>query len=107
MNRNHADNWRSSEKLFRSAIEDYNQTIKCCGVGSYHQNDAVEMNIETSIITARTLLLHKKIYCLESMTIILWTYALKAFAEKLNKIKVDGDGVTHMMNFQAQQQTLL
>ena len=33
------------------------------------------------------------------MTIMLWTYALKAFAEKLNKIKVDGDGVTHMMNF--------
>ena len=30
---------------------------------------------------------------------MLWTYALKYFSEKLNELKVDGDGITPMEKF--------
>ena len=38
----HADNGRFSEQPFRSAIEDANQTIIFCGVGSHHKNEIFE-----------------------------------------------------------------
>ena len=40
--RYHADNGRFYEKPFRSEIEDSNQTITFCGVGSHHQNSIDE-----------------------------------------------------------------
>ena len=36
---------------------------------------------------------------IESMTKMLWTYALKAFVEKLNILKVDNYGITPMNKF--------
>ena len=40
--RYHANNGRFSEQPFRSEIEDFNQTITFCGVGSHHQNAIVK-----------------------------------------------------------------
>ena len=47
----------------------------------------------------RKLLLHEKIYCPETITKMLWTYTLRAFAEHLNKLKVNDDGITPMYKF--------
>ena len=40
------------------------------------------------------MILHARIYLPEKITTRLWSYALKAFAEKLNKIKVNDGGIT-------------
>ena len=47
----------------------------------------------------RTFLTHAKIYWSEAITTMLCPYALKYLAEKLNVLKVDGDGITPMENF--------
>ena len=45
------------------------------------------------------MILHAEIYCSETITTIIWTYALKDFAEKFNELKVDDDGITMMAKF--------
>ena len=45
------------------------------------------------------MLIHAKIYFPEAITKILWTYALKAFVEKINVIKVNGYRITPIENF--------
>ena len=78
--RYHADNGRFSEQHFRSAIKDSNQTIKFYGVGSHHQNDIVERNIQTLTLGDRKLLLHEKRYWPEAITTMLWPYEMKPLA---------------------------
>ena len=43
----HADNGRFYEKPFWSEIEDSNQAITFCGVGSHHKNAIVEIKNQT------------------------------------------------------------
>ena len=47
INRYHADNGRFSKQTFRSEIEDSNQNITFCGVGSHNQNAIFERKIQT------------------------------------------------------------
>ena len=56
---NHAANAVFAAQPFRSAIEDVNQTIKCCGFGSHHKNTMVERRIQTITLGAIKLLLHE------------------------------------------------
>ena len=42
---------------------------------------------------------HAKIYFPEAITTMLWTYALKLFAEKINVLKVDDYGINTMKKF--------
>ena len=97
--RYHTDNGRFSEKLFRSAIEDSNQTITFCGVVSHHQHVIVERKILTVILGAKALLIHENIYLSEAINTMLWTYVPKAFSEQLNEINVDNYGITPMEKF--------
>ena len=69
------------EQLFRSVVEDSNQTIIFCGVVSHHQNDTVEKKIQNIILGARTLLLHAETYLTEVISTMICPYALKVFAE--------------------------
>ena len=73
----HADNRRFSEQPFRSAIEEFNQTIIFLGSGSYHQNSIVERKFQTLTLGARIFLLHAKIFPSESITTISWPYEIK------------------------------
>ena len=95
----HADNGRFSKQALRSKIEDANQTITFCGVGSHHQNTIVERKIQTLTLGASTLLPHTKIYLPEEIIEILWLYALMALAEQLNVLKVSDDGNNPMEKF--------
>ena len=45
------------------------------------------------------MLLHTKIYLPGEITKKLWNYTIKAFAEQLNELKVDDDGINPMGNF--------
>ena len=49
----HAENGRFSKQAFRSEIEDTNQNINFCGVGSHHQNTIVEIKILTLTLGPR------------------------------------------------------
>ena len=69
------------------------------GLVSHHQNDIFERKIQTQTLGAIILFLYAKIYWPEAITTISWTYALKAFAEKLNVLKVDDYGITPMEEF--------
>ena len=100
MNRYHAYNGIFSEQPLRSSIEDYNQTIKFCGVVYHHKYSIFERKIQALKLGDITLLLHENIYCPEAITTILWPYALKEFSEQLNVIKVDNDGITPMEKFE-------
>ena len=95
----HAYNGIFSEQYFRSAIEDANQNIKFCGVGSHHQNDIFEIKIQTLTLGAKKLIRHEKRYWPEEISKKLWTYELNYFAEQSNVIKVDDDGINPMEKF--------
>ena len=71
LNRYHAYNGIFSEQPLISAIEDSNQTIKFCGVGSYHKNSIFERKIQTLKLGDTILLLHANIYWPEAITIML------------------------------------
>ena len=45
------------------------------------------------------MIINVKIFCPEAITIMLWHYALKAFAEQLNVLKVDYDVITPIEKF--------
>ena len=45
------------------------------------------------------MLIHVKIYWPEAITTMLYPYALKAFAQKLNLLKVNDDEITPMEKF--------
>ena len=45
------------------------------------------------------MLLYGKIYFPEEITTMIRPYALKAFEEKINELKVDDDGITPMEDF--------
>ena len=77
--RYHEDNGIFYEQPFRSTIEDSNQTILFCGVGSHNQNFIVERIIQTLTLGAIKFPLHEKRYWPEAITTILCPYALKSF----------------------------
>ena len=79
-------------------MQDANQTITFCGVGSHHQNAIVERKIQTLTIGDSTFIIHADTYWIDVVTTILCPYEPKAFAEQLNVLKVDGDGITLMEN---------
>ena len=56
----HVDNGLFYERPFRSAIDDSNQKITFCGVGSHHKNAIVERTTQNLSLGARTLILHEK-----------------------------------------------
>ena len=45
------------------------------------------------------MILHAKRYLPESVTILLWRYALKDFVEQLNLLEVNYDGINPMEKF--------
>ena len=96
INRYHTETCRFYEQPFRSAINNSNQTIIYCGVGSHHQNAIVEINIQIITLGDRKLLLNSKIYWPKAITTLLWPYELKAFSGIFNELKVNDYGITPM-----------
>ena len=53
------------------------------------------------------MLIHAKIYWTDSITTILWNYALKSFVEQLNVLKVGDYGITPTEKFVIKKQILI
>ena len=94
-----ADNGRFAEQPFISFIINANHTILLFGVGYHHQNKYFERKTQTLTLEAITLLLFAKRYLPESITTMLWPYALKDISEQLNLLKLNGGGINLMDKF--------
>ena len=87
-----ADNGRFSDAGFQKAIKDANQTITFCAVGAHHQNGIAERRIKELTLISRTLLLHAKRHWPDYITTMMWPFALKEAAYRLNRLSLRSDG---------------
>ena len=94
-----ADNGRFADKGFQDAIKDSNQSITFCGVGGHHQNGIVERKIKELTLIARTLLLHSIRHWPSHITTMMWPFALKEAAFRLNKLSIRSDGRSNEATF--------
>ena len=90
----HADNGRFADKGFIDACRLEKQLITFCGVGAHHQNGIAERYIKSLTLGGRTLLLHAKRMLPEYMSTILWPFAIKCYAERMNHLTWKSDGRT-------------
>jgi hypothetical protein len=79
-----ADNGCFADTGFQKALKDANQKINYCRVGAHHQNGILERRIKELTLISRTLLLHAKRHWPDYITTMLWPFALKKAAFRLN-----------------------
>jgi len=94
-----ADNGRFADKGFRDSVEECNQQITYCAVGAHHQNGIVERRIKELTLIARTLLLHAVRHWPGYVTTMMWPFALKEAAYRLNRLTIDSDGRSNEAKF--------
>ena len=95
----HADNGRFAEPAWKEDCTAQGQRLTFCGVGAHHQNAIVERKIKDLTLTARTLLLHAQRHWPEYISQILWPFAIKCAAHRINNLHIDLDGLTPEMRF--------
>ena len=89
-----ADNGRFADKGFMESISEANQSIDFCAVGHHGQNGIVENKNKMLTLGARTLLLHGIRMWPQMIDSMFWPFALKAYAEQMNNLRVDENGQT-------------
>ncbi|KAL7546695.1 hypothetical protein ACHAWF_010025 [Thalassiosira exigua] len=94
-----ADNGRFADRGFKDAVNDCNQTITFCVVGAHHRNGIVERKIKELTLISRTLLLHAIRHWPDYITVMLWPFALKEAAYRLNKLSFNPDGRSNEATF--------
>ena len=95
----HADNGRFADDDFRAHCAERNQSLSFCGVGAHHQNGIVEGKIKILTQGARTILLHGQRMWPDMINSMFWPFALKAMAERLNRLQISPDGATPESKF--------
>ena len=90
----HADNGRFADNGFIDAINSKVQKITFCGVGAHHQNGIIENKNKMLTLGARTLLLHGMRMWPAMIDSMFWPFAMKAIAERHNKMQIDVMGRT-------------
>ncbi len=83
-----ADNGRFADSGFQQAVKDCNQKITYCTVGAHHQNGIVKRRIKELTLISRTLLLHAKRHWSDYVTTMMWPFALKEAAYRLNRLSL-------------------
>jgi hypothetical protein len=78
-----ADNGRFAEAGLQKAIKDANQSITFCAVGAHHQ---VKWRIKELTLISWTLFLHAKGHWPDCITTMMWPFALKEAAYRLNRL---------------------
>ena len=84
----HADNGRFSDNGFINAINQKDQKISFCGVGTHHQNGIIENNDKILTTGARMLLIHGIRIWLQMIDEMFWPSALKAISDRLNILQI-------------------
>ena len=94
-----ADNGRFADQGFRDSVNECHQTITYCAVGAHHQNGIVERRIKELTLIGRTLLLHAVRHWPGYITTMLWPFALKEAAYRMNKLSINSDGRSNEARF--------
>jgi hypothetical protein len=87
-----ADDNRFADAGFQKALKDANQKITYCAVGAHHQNGIIKRRIKELTLISRTLLLHAKGHWPDYITTMLWPFALKEAAFRLNRLSLRTNG---------------
>ena len=87
-----ADNGRFADSGFQQAVKDCNQKTTYCAVGAHYQNRIVERRIKELTLISRMLLLHAKRHWPDYVTTMMWPFALKEAAYRLNRLSLWSDG---------------
>jgi hypothetical protein len=83
-----ADNRCFADSGFQQAVKDCNQKITYCAVGAHRQNGIVERQIKELTLISCTLLLHAKCHWADYVTTMMWPFALKEAAYRLNRLSL-------------------
>ncbi len=94
-----ADNGQFSDKEFLAARNNLNQNIEFCRVSLHHQNGITENRNKQLTQTARVLLLHGMRMWPQMVDQMVWPFAIKAAAERMNSLHIDTDGHTPESKF--------
>jgi len=94
-----ADNGRFADQGFRDSVNECHQTITYCAVGAHHQNGIVKRRIKELTLIGRTLLLHAVRHWPGYITTMLWPFALKEAAYRMNKLSINSDGRSNEARF--------
>jgi hypothetical protein len=94
-----ADNGQFSDNEFLAICNNLHQTIEFCGVGAHHQNGIVENKNKQLTQAARVLLLHGMRMWPQMVDQMLWPFAIKAAAERMNSLHIDTEGHTPESKF--------
>lgn len=100
----HADNGRFADQSFQENIDQNNQVIKFCVVGTHHQNGISERRIRALRESSRTYLAHTThrwppSIASKCVSTILWSFAIKYAQDILNTFNFDKQGLTPIMKF--------
>ena len=90
----HADNGRFADNGFIDAVNSKDQKITYFGVGAHHQNGIIENKNKMLTLGAQTLLLHGMRMWPSMIDTMFWPFAMKAVAERHNKMQVNIFGKT-------------
>ena len=98
-----ADNGHFADKGFKDDFSQCNQSITFGGVESHHQNGIIERFIQTLTEGSRINLLHAKRYWPETISAILWPFALKNIETRLNELGLGSDLQAPLKRFSNQK----
>ena len=90
----HADNGRFSDNGFIDTVNGKYQKITFCGLGAHHQNRIIENEDKILTTGGHTLLLHGRRMWPNMIDEMFWPFAIKAIAERLNRLQVYHTGQT-------------
>ena len=90
----HANNSRFADNGFINAVNGKDQKITFCGVGAHHQNGIMENENKILTTEGHTILLHGRQMWPNMIDEMFWPFAIKAAAERLNRLQVDLNGQT-------------
>ncbi|EJK58187.1 hypothetical protein THAOC_21711, partial [Thalassiosira oceanica] len=89
-----ADNGRFADKGFHQACDVLDQKLTFCAVGAHHQNGLIENRNKQLTLGARTLLLDGMRKWPQMIDTMFWPFALRAQADRMNKLHLDKDDKT-------------
>jgi hypothetical protein len=94
-----AENGQFSDNEFLAACNNLNQTIEFCGVGAHHRNGINKSRNKQLTQTARVLLLNGMRMWPQMVDQMIWPFAIKAAAERMNSFHIDTEGHTPKSKF--------
>ena len=90
----HADNGHFAHNGFIDTVNERDQSISYCNIGTHHQNGIIENRNKILMLGACTLLMHGIKMWPQMIDYMFWTFSMKSVAERLNGLQIDTEDRT-------------